>query len=299
MSFVFYSAHAEGSIVLYSIYICAMSDRIRIIDSNRKGFMPDFRELVQYKDLFLMLTWRDFRVRYAQTTIGLLWALIQPLLTLAILSLVFGNFIQVETKVPHVLFTMSGMAVWTYFSFVISNSGSSIIANQGMVKKIYFPRLIIPLSKAAVGMIDFAISLLIMIVLMINYGVYPSMNVWLAPVFLFIGLLAALGAGIWLSALTVRYRDFQHIVPFIVQIGLYITPIAYPADFAIQQLPKWAATLYFLNPMAGVVQGFRWAMFGGELPSAMMYVSFAMVLFLFISSLWYFRKVEDDMADYV
>jgi lipopolysaccharide transport system permease protein len=261
--------------------------------------MPDFRELVQYKDLFLMLTWRDFRVRYAQTTIGLLWALIQPLLTLAILSLVFGNFIQVETKVPHVLFTMSGMAVWTYFSFVISNSGSSIIANQGMVKKIYFPRLIIPLSKAAVGMIDFAISLLIMIVLMIYYGVYPSMNVWLAPVFLFIGLLAALGAGIWLSALTVRYRDFQHIVPFIVQIGLYITPIAYPADFAIQQLPKWAATLYFLNPMAGVVQGFRWAMFGGELPSAMMYVSFAMVLFLFISSLWYFRKVEDDMADYV
>jgi lipopolysaccharide transport system permease protein len=261
--------------------------------------MPDFRELYQYKDLFLMLTWRDFRVRYAQTTIGLLWALIQPLLTLAILTLVFGNFIQVQTNVPHVLFTMTGMAIWTYFAYVIANSGASIIANQGMVKKIYFPRLIIPLSKAAVGMIDFAISLVIMIVLMIYYGIMPSSNVWLAPVFLLIGILAALGFGIWLSALTVRYRDFQHVVPFIVQIGLYVTPIAYPAEFAVQQLPKWAATLYFLNPMAGVVQGFRWAMFGGQMPGDMMYISFAMVIVVFVSSLWYFRKVEDDMADYV
>lgn len=261
--------------------------------------MPDFKELFRYKDLFLMLTWRDFRVRYAQTTIGLLWALIQPVLTLAILTLVFGNFIQVKTTVPHVLFTMSGMAIWTYFSFVIANSGSSIIANQGMVKKIYFPRLIIPLSKAAVGMIDFGISLLIMIVLMIYYGVFPSVNVWMAPLFLIIGLLAALGVGIWLSALTVRYRDFQHIVPFIVQIGLYLTPIAYPAEFAIEHLPSWAASFYFLNPMAGVIQGFRWAMFGGAMPGPMMYLSFAMVILLFMSSLWYFRKVEDDMADYV
>ena len=261
--------------------------------------MPDFRELYQYRDLFLMLTWRDFRVRYAQTTIGLLWALIQPLLTLAILTLVFGNFIQVKTNVPHVLFTMTGMAIWTYFAYVIANSGASIIANQGMVKKIYFPRLIIPLSKAAVGMIDFAISLVIMIALMVYYGVMPSANIWLAPVFLFIGILAALGFGIWLSALTVRYRDFQHVVPFIVQIGLYVTPIAYPAEFAVQQLPKWAATMYFLNPMAGVVQGFRWAMFGGQMPGDMMYISFAMVIVVFVSSLWYFRKVEDDMADYV
>jgi len=276
-----------------------MSDRIRTIDSKRKGWMPDFRELYQYRDLFLMLTWRDFRVRYAQTTIGLLWALIQPLLTLAILTLVFGNFIQVKTNVPHVLFTMTGMAIWTYFAYVIANSGASIIANQGMVKKIYFPRLIIPLSKAAVGMIDFAISLVIMIALMVYYGVMPSANIWLAPVFLFIGILAALGFGIWLSALTVRYRDFQHVVPFIVQIGLYVTPIAYPAEFAVQQLPKWAATIYFLNPMAGVVQGFRWAMFGGQMPGDMMYISFGMVIVVFVSSLWYFRKVEDDMADYV
>jgi lipopolysaccharide transport system permease protein len=181
----------------------------------------------------------------------------------------------------------------------MSNAGSSIIANQGMVKKIYFPRLIIPLSKAAVGLIDLAISLLIMTVLMIYYGIVPSVNIVFAPIFILFGMIAALAVGIWLSALTVRFRDFQHIVPFMVQIGLYITPIAYPAEFAMQQLPKWAATIYYLNPMAGVVQGFRWSLFGGAAPGALMYVSFATILLIFISGLFYFKKVEGDMADYV
>jgi lipopolysaccharide transport system permease protein len=271
----------------------------KIIDANDKRIIPDFKELYRYRDLFLTLTWRDFRVRYAQTTIGLLWAILQPVVTLAILSLVFGRFVGVKTEIPHVLFTMTGMAVWTYFSFVMSNAGSSIIANQGMVKKIYFPRLIIPLSKAAVGLIDLGISLLIMIALMIWYGIAPTSNVYLAPLFLLVGMIAALGVGIWLSALTVRFRDFQHIVPFMVQIGLYLTPIAYPADFAMKQLPKWAAAVYYLNPMAGVVQGFRWALFGGEAPGNLMYVSFGMVLIIFVSGLFYFRKVEDEMADYV
>lgn len=276
-----------------------LSDNHKIIDASQSSIIPDFKELYRYKDLFLTLTWRDFRVRYAQTTIGLLWALLQPIVTLFILSLVFGKFVGVKTEVPHLLFTMSGMSIWTYFSFVMSNAGNSIIANQGMVKKIYFPRLIIPLSKAAVGLIDLGIALLIMIALMIWYGVAPSINVFFAPLFLFVGMIAALAVGIWLSALTVRFRDFQHIVPFMVQIGLYITPIAYPADFAMQQLPKWAATIYYLNPMAGVVQGFRWSLFGGEAPGWMMYVSFAMIFVIFISGLFYFKKVEDEMADYV
>jgi lipopolysaccharide transport system permease protein len=271
----------------------------KIIDADHKSIVPDFRELYRYRDLFITLTWRDFRVRYAQTTIGLLWAVLQPVVTLLILSLVFGRFIGVETEVPHLLFTVAGMSIWTYFAYVMTNSGNSIIANQGMVKKIYFPRMIIPLSKAVVGFIDFGISLLIMVALMIYYGIAPSPNVWLAPVFMFIGVLAALSVGIWLSALSVRFRDFQHVVPFMVQIGLYMTPIAYPAEFATQQLPKWASTLYFLNPMAGVVQGFRWAMFGGEAPGNLLYVSVAMVLIILISGLFYFKKVEDEMADYV
>ena len=271
----------------------------KIIDANKSNIIPDFSELVQYKDLFYTLAWRDFKVRYAQTTIGFLWAILQPVVTLLILSLVFGRFVGVETEVPHLLFTVAGTSIWSYFSYVMTNSGNSIIASQDMVKKIYFPRLIIPLSKAIVGFIDFGISLLIMLILMVYFGISPSANIWYAPLFILMGIIAALSVGIWLSALTIRYRDFQHVVPFMVQIGLYITPIAYPAEFAVKKLPDWAATLYYLNPMAGVVQGFRWSVFGGESPSNLIYVSIGIILFIFISGITYFSKVEDEMADFV
>ena len=270
-----------------------------IIDAKKSSLFPNFREIRDYKDLFLTLSWRDFKVRYAQTTIGLLWAIIQPVATLLILSLVFGRFVGVETEVPHLLFTVAGTSIWTYFSYVMTNSGNSIISSQAMVKKIYFPRIIIPLSKAVVGFIDFGISLLILIVLMIYFGIAPSANIWAAPIFILFGVLAALGVGIWLSALTVRFRDFQHVVPFIVQIGLYLTPIAYPADFAVKQLPEWASTIYFLNPMAGVVQGFRWSLFGGSPPDIFTLISFGTVIILFLTGLMYFSKVEKEMADYV
>lgn len=270
-----------------------------IIEAGKKKILPNFRELYRYKDLFLTLSWRDFKVRYAQTTIGLLWAILQPVVTLLILSLVFGKFVGVKTTVPHLLFTVAGMSIWTYFSYVMTNSGNSIIVSQEMVKKIYFPRLIIPLSKAVVGFIDFGISILILAALMIYYQIMPSPNIWMAPLFILVGIIAALGVGIWLSALSVRFRDFQHVVPFMVQIGLYVTPIAYPAEFATKQLPEWAANIYFLNPMAGVVQGFRWSLFGGEAPGALMWVSLVMILIIFISGLFYFSKVEKNMADYV
>lgn len=271
----------------------------KIIDANKKSLFPDFKELFRYKDLFFTLAWRDFRVRYAQTTIGFLWAFIQPAVTLFILSLVFGKFVGVKTDIPYLLYAMTGISLWSYFAFVLTNSGSSIISSQDMVKKIYFPRLIIPLSKAAVGLIDLGISLLLMIVLMFYYGIAPSLNVWAAPFFILAAMLAALSIGIWLSALTVRFRDFQHIVPFMVQIGLYITPIAYPADFAMKQLPSWAASIYFLNPMAGIIQGFRWSLFGGNPPEGLAIISFVMVIILLFTGLLYFRRVEDEMADFI
>jgi lipopolysaccharide transport system permease protein len=271
----------------------------KIIVSNKRQLFPDFSEVFRYKDLFFTLAWRDFRVRYAQTTIGLLWALLQPLITLLILSLVFGTFIAVKTPVPHLLFTLAGMSVWTYFSYVMTNAGSSIISSQDMIKKIYFPRIIIPFSKALVGLIDFGITLIMLIALMLYYGIAPTANVLFAPLFLLLGILAALGAGIWLSALTVRYRDFQHVVPFIVQIGLYLTPIAYPAEYATSHLPKWAATLYYLNPMAGIVQGFRWSLFGGEAPNEFLLITIITVVVLFVSSLLFFKRIEDEMADLV
>lgn len=271
----------------------------KIIVSNKRQLFPDFSEVFRYKDLFFTLAWRDFRVRYAQTTIGLLWALLQPLITLLILSLVFGTFIAVKTPVPHLLFTLAGMSIWTYFSYVMTNAGSSIISSQNMIKKIYFPRIIIPFSKALVGLIDYGITLIMLITLMLYYGIAPSANVLFAPLFLILGILAALGAGIWLSALTVRYRDFQHVVPFIVQIGLYLTPIAYPAEYATSHLPKWAATLYYLNPMAGIVQGFRWSLFGGKAPNEFLLITIITVIVLFVSSLLFFKRIEDEMADLV
>ena len=271
----------------------------KLIDASKSKLFPDFKELYNYRDLFYSLAWRDFRVRYAQTTIGFLWAVLQPVVTLMILSIVFGRFVGVTTEVPHLLFTVAGTTIWSYFSYVMTNSGNSIITNQNMIQKIYFPRLIIPLSKAIVGFIDFGISLLIMVVLLFYYNITPSSNIWYAPIFILIGIISALSIGIWLSSLTVRYRDFQHVVPFIIQIGLYITPIAYPAEFAMQKLPAWASTLYYLNPMAGVMQGFRWSVFGGEAPGNLIFISISMVVIMFITGMAYFSKIEDEMADFV
>lgn len=270
-----------------------------IIDASKTRILPNLRELYRYRDLFVTLSWRDFRVRYAQTSIGILWAVVQPIVTILILTLVFTKLAGVKTNVEGPLFIAAGMTVWSYFSYVMTNSGDSIISSQDMIKKIYFPRLIIPLSKAVVGLIDLGISLLILIILMIAYGESPSANVWIAPFFILMGMIAALGVGIWLSALTVRFRDFKHVVPFMVQIGLYITPIAYPAETVTQSLPTWAANIYFLNPMAGVVQGFRWSLFGGEPPGMFMWISFAMILLIFVTGVLYFTKVEKNMADYV
>jgi lipopolysaccharide transport system permease protein len=181
----------------------------------------------------------------------------------------------------------------------MTNSGKSIIESQNMIKKIYFPRLIIPLSKAVVGLIDMGVTVLILVVLMIWEGIAPASTAWMAPLFLLMGMIAALSVGIWLSALTIRFRDFQHIIPFMVQLGMFITPVAYPAEQAAKTMPEWVLSIYYLNPMAGVVQGFRWSLFGGTPPDNLMYLSFGMIILLFVTSLMYFKRVEDEIADFV
>ncbi|MBC8110754.1 MAG: ABC transporter permease, partial [Verrucomicrobia bacterium] len=233
-----------------------------IIDANKKRIGLNFRELYQYRDLFFILAYRDLRVRYAQTFLGLLWAVIQPLATLLIFTLVFGRVFQANElpqNVPYPLFALSGMAVWGYFSFVMSNAGNSVISSQGMIQKIYFPRLIIPLSKAVVGLADFTITLIFLLAVMLWFRFVPSGKLLFAPVFIIFTMIAALGVGIWLSALTIRFRDFQHIIPFMVQFGLYVTPVGYPASLIVgnEKLPAFVKILYFCNPMAGIVEGFR------------------------------------------
>lgn len=271
-----------------------------VVDSNKKGISLNIKELMSYKDLFFVLAYRDYRIRYAQTLLGFLWAFLQPFATLIIFVVVFGKVAKIDTgTIPYPLFAITGMSAWTYFSFVMSQSGNSIITAQGMVQKIYFPRLIIPLSKAVVGLVDFGITFLFIIILMIYYHYPPSLNIVFLPVFILLAIISSLSVGIWLSALTVRYRDFQHIVPFLVQFGLYATPTGYPAELVTKSLPTWASFIYFLNPMAGVVEGFRWSILGGTAPNYFSYISFIMIILLFISSLFYFRKIEKVMADIV
>ena len=275
-----------------------MPTKSQVISKNRSLFA--FSELVRYKELFWMLAWRDFKIRYAQTFIGLIWAFIQPAMTILILYVVFGRFANVDTgTIPHIVYSTCGVMAWTYFSFVMTNAGNSIISAQAMVKKIYFPRIIIPLSKAVVGFIDLGITALILVILMIIFDVPLSSNVVFLPVFLVASVVAALSVGVLLSALTIRYRDFQYVIPFAVQLGLYITPTAYPAEFAISKLPEWATILYFLNPMAGIVEGYRWAILGTATPHAMSYLSIASMAVLLIVGLWYFKRIDGKIADYV
>lgn len=271
-----------------------------IVDANKSKYSLNLKELLDYRDLFLIMAYRDLRIRYAQTFLGLMWAFLQPAATLLIFTVVFGKAVKVDTGgIPYPVFAITGMTAWTYFAFVLNQSGNSIIGQQEMVKKIYFPRLVIPLSKAVVGFVDFLIAFAILFVLMIVYSVPPSANIVFLPAFILLTIISALAVGIWLSALTIRYRDFQHVVPFLVQFGLYATPIAYPSETIIDNLPRWGTVLYYLNPMAGVVEGFRWSVLGGAPPNSLAYLSFGVVILLFVTGLIYFKRVERVMADIV
>jgi len=271
-----------------------------IVDANKRSFSLNLKELFTYRDLFLILAYRDLRVRYAQTFLGLTWAVVQPVLTLVIFTLVFGRFVKVDTGgIPYPVFALCGMVAWTYFAFVMNQSGNSIIGAQEMIKKIYFPRLVIPLSKAVVGLVDFLISFLLLFLLLMYYRVSVSSNVLMLPFFIMLTVLSSLAAGIWLSALSIRFRDFQHITPFLVQVGLYVTPIAYPGEIVIGTLPKWGVFLFYLNPMAGVVEGFRWSILGQGSLHEVSFISYAVVVILFFTGLFYFKRVEKVMADIV
>jgi lipopolysaccharide transport system permease protein len=270
------------------------------VDASDPALKLNLKELFRYKDLFFVLAYRDLRVRYAQTFLGLLWAFIQPATTLLIISVVFGKLVNVDTNgVPYPVFAITGISVWTYFSFVLSQSGTSLIGAQDMVKKIYFPRLVIPLSKAVVGLVDFGVAILILIALFFYYGIMPTANIIFLPAFIILLIIAALAVGIWFSALTIRFRDFQYVVPFLVQFGLYITPIAYSSQTVSNNLPEWASILFYLNPMTSIVDGFRWCLLGGSVPSDYFWLSVSVIFILFVGGVYYFKSLEKTMADII
>lgn len=271
----------------------------KIVIEPSKGVRLDLKEVFRYRELLWTLTYRDIRVKYAQTAVGFAWAVINPLFTLIVLSFVFGTVANVKVTgeggvaVPHVIYTIAGLCGWRYFSEVLSQAGSSIIGAQNMVKKIYFPRLVIPLSKALTAFIDFGVVLTMMIICMMIYQFPPSSNIIYFPLFFLIAVVSGLAAGIWMSALTIRFRDFQHITPLLLRVGMYATPIAYP----VSEVPKEYLGIYYLNPMAGVVEGMRWCIIGGDPLNSYAYFSFVGIFILFFLGIIYFKRVERVMAD--
>ena len=267
------------------------------IEPPRGALRVGVRELWTHRELLYFLTWRDIKVRYKQTALGVSWAVLQPLATMAVFSLFFGRLARMPSEgVPYPLFAFTALVPWTFFANGLTQAANSVVLNQNLVTKIYFPRLAIPIATVLAGAVDFALSFLLLVLLMFYYGVPLSPRMlWIVPYSL-LAFATALGVGFWLAALNVQYRDVRYTVPFLVQLWLFATPIAYPSTLLGE---PWR-TVYGINPMVGVVEGFRWALLGtGAGPGAMVGVSALVALLLLVSGAIYFRRMEQTFADVV
>jgi lipopolysaccharide transport system permease protein len=265
------------------------------IEAARKWPPLKLGELWTYRELVYFLIWRDIKVRYKQTVLGAGWALLQPLFTMLIFSLFFGRLAKVPSDgIPYPLFSFTGLVPWTYFANGLTQASNSLISNSSMIKKVYFPRLAIPIAKVLSALLDFGLSFILLLGMTFYYGVHPSVRMLWVPVFLLLAMAASLGASFWLSALNVQIRDVEQILPFLVQIWLFATPIAYPSSL----LPQPWRTLYGINPMVGVVEGFRWALLGAKTaPGLMLLVSCIVTAVMLVGGAFWFRRLEKTFAD--
>lgn len=256
----------------------------------------NLRDLWIYRELVFFMIWRDLKVRYKQTLLGAAWAILQPLVTMVVFNFVFGTVGKVPTDgLPYPLFSFAALLPWGLFSTALNQGSRSLVANHNMITKIYFPRLVLPLAAVLAGLVDFAIALLILVGMMVYYHATPTPAIWTLPLFILLALVTALGVALWLAAINVRYRDVNYALPFLTQLWLFITPVAYSSRIVSE---KWQL-LYSLNPMAGVVNGFRWALFGTAAPAQSLWLSVAVSLFLLLSGLFYFRAMERTFADLI
>jgi lipopolysaccharide transport system permease protein len=256
-----------------------------------------WRDLWRYRELLGFLAWRDIKVRYKQAVLGAAWAIIQPVVQTALLTFVFSKLAKMpDGGVPYFLIVLCGNLPWQLFTSAFNGAGNSLVGNSHLISKVYFPRLVAPLSSLAVALVDFAIVLVIAVPTIAAFGIRPGWQMLLLPLFLLLALVIALGAGLWMTALTVKYRDFRFITGFILQIGMFVTPVGYRTDF----LPNWR-DLLALNPLTGVIDGVRWCLLGGrtEIHLPGLAVSVAVALILLVTGLWYFRKTERQFADVV
>lgn len=266
------------------------------IRPSRGTAWPRLKETWQYRELLLFLTWRDISVRYKQTALGVAWAVLQPVLAMTVFSVFFGLLAKVPSDgLPYPLFAYCGLLPWQLFAFALTSAANSLVMNERLVTKVYFPRLILPVSGVLAGLVDFLVAFLFLLGMMAWYGARPGPSLLLLPAFVLLALTAAIAVGLLLSAVNVRFRDVRHTLPFLTQFWMFATPIAYPASL----IPEAWRPLYGLNPMAGVVEGFRWALVGGPPPGPMLVVSTAVTLLGLWASLAYFLRVERTFADVI
>jgi lipopolysaccharide transport system permease protein len=267
------------------------------IDPPHAWLDINLREVWDYRELLYFLVWRDLKVRYKQTVIGALWAILQPFLTMLIFSLFFGRFAHLPSDgLPHPVFYYSGLLAWIYFSGALQHATNSMVENQRVITKVFFPRLLLPMASVTSGLVDLAFGFVVFLGMAVYYHIVPVRAVLLLPLFLLLALLTALGVGLWLSALNAVYRDVRYIVPFLIQFWMYASPVAYPSSMVPERW-RW---LYGLNPMAGVVEGFRWSLTAhGHAPTLLLAASTGMVLLLVVGGVIYFQKMEGTIADVV
>lgn len=271
--------------------------QITVISPSRGWISLKLSELWEYRELLYFLTWRDIKVRYKQTVIGAAWAIIQPFFAMVIFSIFFGQLAKIPSDgIPYPIFVYCALLPWQLFAHALNESSNSLVANQGLITKVYFPRLVIPVAPVLAGLVDFGIAFLVLIGMMLYYGIMPTFAVLTIPLFLILAVATALSVGLWLSALNVEYRDVRYTIPFLTQFWLFATPVAYSSSLVPE---SWRA-LYGLNPMAGVVEGFRWALLGkAEGPGILLAVSIIVVIILLIGGLYYFQRMEKTFADVV
>ena len=271
------------------------SETVTVIEPPSAWVPIRLGEIWEFRDLLYFLSWRDLKVRYKQTFIGAAWAVLQPLLTMIVFTVFFGRLAKIPSDgFPYPVFSFCGLLPWQLFAFALSETSNSLVANKQLVTKVYFPRLLLPVSSLVVGVVDFLIAFVVLLGLMVGYGLLPTWRVVFLPAFVLLALVAALGVGLWLAALNVKYRDVRYTLPFLTQFWMLATPIAYPSSLLS---PKWR-WVYGLNPMAGVVEGFRWALLGArEAIGPMLVVSAGASVLILIGGLFFFRRIERSFAD--
>jgi len=261
------------------------------------GVSLNFTELWDYRELLYFLIWRDIKVRYKQTALGVAWAILQPLLTMVIFSLVFGRLGKMPSDgIPYPVFALAGVVPWLFFANGLNQSSNSLVGNANLITKVYFPRIHIPLASVLSGLVDFFLSATMLAVMMAIFRVRPNIHMLWLPAFLLLAVVTSLGVGLWLSAMNVKFRDIRYVVPFLVQFWFFATPVVYPSSLLSQ---PWMKMVFGANPMTGVVEGFRWAMFGKGSPGPMLLVSALVTLVILFTGVYYFRRMEKTFADVV